>query len=557
MPASSSQLWLIWIAGTAALLAVAGGLVAAIIIHQRKLLGLEKEKYRILTETEEQNRLLLELLPLPLAVCDSDRILFVNPALQGLVGAQSRLNLIGKKWIEFIPPADRVEADAVFTKILNGNRTAHRLEGVLAGGGSKHVGVEFSLMPIDYRGQPAVMVVCVDLTERKQIEELQRQREAALFQRNKLEALGQLAGGIAHDFNNILAGIIGNAELLGARADGQRESSGFVQDIIRIAESGSAMTNRLLSFARKNPVQAVPVNIHQVISDAAGILANTIDRKVRIAQHMTADRPMVMGDPSQLESALLNLGLNARDAMPGGGELIFRTETVRLGEQPLMARNPKMKPGRHIKISVTDTGTGLSDEVKTHLFEPFFTTKDPGKGTGLGLAGVYGIVSNHGGGIEVESQQGKGAAFHIYLPEVSEGGTPTTRPKIPENLTHTERVLVVDDDVQVREITRKMLEELGCKVHACKDGKEAVDYYREHPDEFDLVILDMVMPNMGGKETFKALKELNPGVKVLLASGYSVEDEAREVMELGAKGFIQKPYRLVVLAAQMRDITNN
>jgi PAS domain S-box-containing protein len=388
-----------------------------------------------------------------------------------------------------------------------------------------------------------------DISERKLMEQ-------ELLQSQKMEAVGFLAGGVAHDFNNMLAGIMGNAELLQLKVYGQQEQEAYVGNILKAAGHAAGLTKQLLAFARKGQYQQVPVNVHKIIAETLGILSSTIDRRIKIEQHLKANPAVILGDYSQLENALMNLGINARDAMPDGGKLIFSTELINLDKEYILQHNYKIEPGLFIQISVDDTGSGMTDEVKKHMFEPFFTTKEKGKGTGLGLAGVYGCVKNHGGSIEVYSEPGRGTAVKIYLPLYGETAAEVQGSDQLQYLPAaavTGSILIVDDEDMIRTIAAQILTTAGYRVQTCADGQEAVDLYVKDHRNIDLVIMDMVMPRLDGREAFEQMRKINRKVKVLLSSGFSEDGDAQAILKAGASGFIQKPYRSAELLARVQQ----
>ena len=395
-----------------------------------------------------------------------------------------------------------------------------------------------------------------DISERKLMEQ-------ELLQAQKMEAVGFLAGGVAHDFNNMLAGIMGNAELLQLKVYGQKELETYVENIIKASGHAAGLTKQLLAFARKGQYQQVPVNVHKVIAETLGILGNTIDRRIKIEQHLRANPAVILGDHSQLENALMNLGINARDAMPEGGKLIFSTDLVNLDREYILQHNYKIEPGHYIQISVDDTGSGMSEEVKRHLFEPFFTTKEKGRGTGLGLAGVYGCIKNHGGSVEVYSEPGRGTAIKLYLPLYGDLASEDQGFGQPQDQTPapgTGSILVVDDEDMIRTIAAQILKTAGYRVQTCADGQEAVELYARDHGSIDLVIMDMVMPKVDGREAFNRMRKIEPRVKMLLSSGFSEDGDAQAILEDGALGFIQKPYRsaeLLLRVQQALQVTPN
>jgi len=375
-------------------------------------------------------------------------------------------------------------------------------------------------------------VVLVFRDQRKE-----RDAEARLRHAEKMEAIGQLASGVAHDFNNQLAGILGYAELLRNRLQDPKLKQ-FAENICAAAHCAADVTRQLLSFSRKERQVTMPVDMHKIIGDVVNMLEHTIDKRITIRQNLHASPHSVNGDPSQLHTALLNLAVNARDAMPQGGVLTFTTSVV-----DLPADEATHTPaGKYLRILVSDTGVGMDDRIKSRLFEPFFTTKEHGRGTGLGLAAVHGAVKNHNGRIEVTSAVGKGSDFSLLLPLLesdirSADAKAATMPAKKEA-----RILIVDDEQLLCDMAAEILREAGYRVTTYKDSDEAIGYYLQSWEHVDLVILDMIMPKRSGRETFVALRKINPKVKVLITSGYSMVDEVRQTMEEGAIGFLQKPF---------------
>jgi len=388
--------------------------------------------------------------------------------------------------------------------------------------------------------------------ERKRAEREKAAVEVELRQAQKMEAIGQLAGGVAHDFNNMLTGILGNAELLQMKLVNEPVLASHLEWIIAAASHSAKLTQQLLVFARKGQYQQVPVDIHRTIAEVAGILSNTTDPRISIRQHFQANLSVIMVDPTLLENAILNLGINACDAMPQGGCLTFSTKVVELDENFIKLRPYKIEPGCYLQVIVSDTGIGMSPEIKRHLFEPFFTTKEPGRGTGLGLAGVYGMIKSLGGIIEVCSETGHGTNVEFFLP-LDETLMIEPQAEIPAKMqTGTGNVLLIDDEDVVRDMAAQVLEKYGYRVVSCQNGLEAAEYYQENLEKIDLVILDMTMPKMSGRETFLAMRTVNPQVRVLLSSGFSSDGEVQELLNIGAKGFLQKPYRVAELLAKVK-----
>lgn len=391
-----------------------------------------------------------------------------------------------------------------------------------------------------------------DISDRINAEEERRRLEEQLLQSQKMEAIGQLSGGVAHDFNNILTGIMGNAQLLAMKMEKESNESRIMESIVDACMRAGDLTKQLLTFARKAKIKAESVDVNRLISEGVvGLLARSIDRRIEIVQQLDASPSTVQGDASQLQNAILNLGVNARDAMPDGGSLIFSTRNIELDDAFCREHAYEVDPGEYLEISVKDTGIGMDEELQKRIFEPFFTTKKPGEGTGLGLASVFGCVKSHHGLIRVYSQVGCGTTFRILLP-VSEPLTAEVQMVKEEELVKGQgHVLVVDDEDIVRTFACKALKQLGYDVSSCNDGQEAVEFYREHADKIDLVILDLVMPRLGGQDAFRQLKDINPSVRVLVASGFAQNTAVSALLEDGALAFISKPFRIGQLAEEV------
>jgi PAS domain S-box-containing protein len=395
---------------------------------------------------------------------------------------------------------------------------------------------EVTLRGAEISGEKRLLGVIRNVESRKRMEERLRQSE-------KMEAVGQLAGGIAHDFNNQLAGIVGFADLVRSEMKDDAELADSVDRILVAARRAADLTTQLLAFARKGKYESAAVDMHQLVDEVISLLRHSVDKRITIEQVLEADPPLTLGDPSQLQSAILNLAINACDAMAGGGNLTFATKTLDLEEADETRARGNIPPGRYIQISVSDTGTGIDAETQRHIFEPFFTTKEKGRGTGMGLAAVYGTVRNHGGAIPFDSEPGRGSTFRVLLPHYDGPVIPDERAaEWPAEVNGSARVLVVDDEETVCNVAARMLEQMGCEAVLRCDGVAALEYYRESWRDVDLVILDMAMPRMGGRETFVAMREVNPATAVLLTSGFSINDEVQSLLDAGACGFLQKPF---------------
>ena len=388
--------------------------------------------------------------------------------------------------------------------------------------------VEVSLRSMAPADRDLVLAAVRDITARKEAEQ-------RLQQMQRMETVGQLAGGIAHDFNNLLAGILGAAEMieLDTRQDEVRE---YARMIVGTTRRAADLTSKLLSYARRGPVVLAAQDLHEIVADVAAILERSIDKRITLVVEAAAERHLVDGDRSQLQSAILNLGLNARDAMPEGGVLTIATANLDA---------PGGGDGG-IEISVRDTGVGMDPKLGARIFEPFFTTKQAGKGTGLGLAAVETTVREHDGSISFTSEPGRGTVFRVVLP-LAAGEPPAATPATP--LVGGEGcVLVVDDEDAVREMMGRSLRKLGYRVLSAADGAEGLETFRHHAAGIDLVILDMIMPRLSGPDTFAAIRAAAPGARIVVATGFSEDDAVDDLRSAGLQGVLRKPFQLAELS---------
>ena len=394
-----------------------------------------------------------------------------------------------------------------------------------------------------------------EMEERRATEEALRKSEEELRHSQKMEAVGRLAGGVAHDFNNLLTAIIGYAELIATRASSNTLAKQNAELIRKAGEQAAALTRQLLAFSRKQILQPKVIDLNELVVEMEKLLRRVIGERFDLQSQPEAEIGRVKADPSQIEQVVLNLGVNARDAMPRGGKLIIRTENVRLDRAAASQLSASLKPGDYVMLSVTDTGAGMDEETMSHIFEPFFTTKGPGKGTGLGLATVYGIVRQTGGGISVESEPGKGSIFRIYLPQVSAPVEFTKAPPTPvEKSKNFETVMVVEDEDIVRELVCEVLDEQGYNVICARDGLEALSVAGAFDGTIHLLVTDVIMPHMNGHELAGKLSALRPDMKVLYVSGYSDNDIGDHGVLDPRFELLQKPFTPQTLARKIRDV---
>jgi len=396
----------------------------------------------------------------------------------------------------------------------------------------------------DPLGNPTGIIgVSRDITERKRLED-------QLQQAHKMESLGTLAGGIAHDFNNLLMGVQGRTSLMLLDTDSDHPYFEHLKGIEDYIQSASDLTKQLLAFARGGKYEVKPVDLNAIIQKSSDMFGRT---KKEIIIHRKSQKNIwtVEADRSQIEQVMLNLYVNAWQSMPGGGELYLETENVMLDDD--FVKPYGTESGKYVKISITDTGVGMDKATRERIFDPFFTTKEMGRGTGLGLASAYGIINNHGGIIIVDSEKGAGATFNIYLPASEKKVIKKTEPP-KEIIKGKETILLVDDEDMIIEVGKELLKRMGYKVLVAKSGQAAIELYKSNQDEIEMVILDMIMPEMDGGDTYDKLKKINPDIKALLSSGYSIDGQATEILKRGCDGFIQKPFNIKELSQKIRQV---
>ena len=501
-----------------------------------------ERKYRTILENIEEGYFEVDL---------AGNLTFFNDAVCRIAGFP-RDELTGMNNREYTTPETAKTMYEFFNKIYRTGRPAKLMDYEIIGKDGRTVVLEMSAsLMTDGNGEPiGFRGVVRDVTDRKHAEEERRKLEAQLTQAQKLEALGTLAGGIAHDFNNLLTGIQGNASLMLYDIDPGHTHYEKLKSIESMVKSGVNLTRQLLGFSRRGKYEVKAADLNQLIKRSSAMFGRT-KREISIHTHFQEGIWPVEVDQGQIEQVLLNLYVNAWQAMPGGGTLSLETENLSLDENYIKPH--EVKPGRYVKVSVTDTGIGMDKATQERIFDPFFTTKGMGRGTGLGLASAYGIIKNHGGIINVYSEKGKGTTFHIYLP-VSETKVIEEKMLPGQVLRGSETVLLVDDEDFIITVGSQMLKKLGYTVLTAVTGKDAVECYTSNRKKIDLVILDMIMPDMGGGETYDKMKELDPDLKALLSSGYSINGQAKDILQRGCNGFIPKPFDMKTLSSKIREV---
>jgi PAS domain S-box-containing protein len=524
---SHAVLWVIGVAGIGAFTGRLGR-------QQRKL-----------TQNEEKYRLLFDNNPHPMWVYDLEtlRFLTVNDAAVGHYG-YSRDEFLSMT-IKDIRPHEDVP------RLLE--NVARVTAGIDKAGVWRHrkkdgsiIYVEITSHVVEFGGKRAELVLANDVTGRLRLEEQFRQAQ-------KMEAVGLLAGGVAHDFNNILTAIIGYGNLMQMKMPAGEPLRTHVDQILSTAEQAAQLTRSLLAFSRKQVLNPAPADLNAVIRKVQKLLKRLIGENIEFRTELGAGDMTVMVDVIQIEQVLMNLATNARDAMPGGGVLTVRSARTELADGFIRSRGYG-KPGAYARMSIVDTGVGMDEKTRERIFEPFFTTKELGKGTGLGLATVYGIIKQHDGIIEVESEPGKGSAFHAYLPLVPAAPAGPAAAEPEELKGGTETVLIAEDDEVIRRLTSTVLREFGYTVLEAADGEQAVGLFRGNKDKIGLLLFDVIMPKMSGRDAFEKIRAISPGVKALFISGYSADMISKEGILEPGMNFIAKPVSPKELLKKVREV---
>jgi two-component system, cell cycle sensor histidine kinase and response regulator CckA len=499
-----------------------------------------------LRRSESNLRLLFERNPMATWLFDVETLKFlkVNSAATQQYGYTAE-EFESMTVLDIRPVAERSEALKYF-KALKPDMAVHGIFSHCAKDG-RTFDVELSSHELAYSGRRVRMVVALDISERKHL-------EGQLRQAQKMEAIGRLAGGVAHDFNNLLMVIKGHTELLLSVMPTGDQVTRKIEQIDRSADRAATLTRQLLAFSRMQVLQTQVMNLNGVVEEMGKLLPRLIGEDIELVIHAAEDLGTIRADASQMEQVIMNLAVNGRDAMPNGGKLLIETSNIEL-DQSYTQSHPLMKPGKYVLLTVTDSGTGMDAETQARIFEPFFTTKEKGKGTGLGLATVYGIVKQSGGFIWVYSEVEKGTSFKIYLPRLDQAedhpAVPRATAEIPVG---TETVLLTEDEQDVREIARQFLESGGYKVLEAKDGVDAIRMAGEYKEQIHLLVTDMVMPGMTGQELAVKLQREHPGLCVVFMSGYS-EHAATEMADADPNvRLLTKPFSRVAFLRAVREV---
>jgi len=524
------------------------------LIRENKLMGIRgiivdltqsKKVEEALRESEEKFRAVVEKSPLGIALIGRNgHYKYTNPQFSDLFGYTIEDIQTGTAWFNKSFPDKDYRKEVIETWIEDQQNASvgqarPRIFAVTCKDGSRK---EILFRPVTLENLDQ-FVIYEDLTEKRKMEHLFQQAQ-------KMEAIGTLAGGIAHDFNNLLMAIQGRTSIMLMDKDYSHPDFGHLKGIESYIGSAADLTKQLLGFARGGKYEVKPTDLNELIKKESRMFGRT-KKEITILEKYEENLWSVEVDRGQIQQVLLNLYVNAWQAMPGGGDLYLETENITLDES--YVKPFSIEPGRYVKISVTDTGIGMDKATQEKIFDPFFTTKEMGRGTGLGLASAYGIIKNHGGFINAYSEKGHGSTFNIYLP-ASEKKVIEERKLTGDTLGGFETVLFVDDEEMITEVGKDLLDRLGYRVLIAESGKEAIKIYEENKDRIDIVVLDMIMPDMSGGETYDRLKDIHPKVKVLLSSGYSINGQATEILDRGCNGFIQKPFRIKELSQKLREV---
>ncbi len=515
--------------------------VQQLLVTIRRAIEQRRDK-EALRESELRFRTLFDLSPQAISLTDmtTGRLIDVNDKFCELT-KYTREKVLGRTTTEcrFYSEEDQDK----FLKELEESGEVRGLEMDFRAKDGRIISTLMFSKVVQVDSESLLLTMFLDLTDRKRL-------EARLQQAQKMEAIGTLAGGIAHEFNNLLMGIVGNVYLMFLDIDSSHSHYKRLKNIEKQVQSGSDLTAQLLGYARKGRYVVQPISLNRLVESTSEIFGRT-KKEITIHRELAEDLFDINADQGQIEQVLLNLYVNAADAMPGGGNLILKT--INTTHKNMKGKLYDLKPGNYVLLTVTDTGIGMDKKTRERIFDPFFTTKEMSRGAGLGLASADGIVTSHGGYIDVDSEKGHGATFRIYLPASEK--KPRKLVKIDERvIKETGTVLLVDDEEVILEVGKELLEVLGYRVLIANGGEEAIEVYRKNRENIDIVILDMVMPNIGGGEAYDRMKEINPDVKALLSTGYSINGEATEILERGCNGFIQKPFNINDLSQKIRAI---
>jgi PAS domain S-box-containing protein len=509
---------------------------------QIQLRRYSKDLENLFSESESMYQIVVDNANESIFVLQEDMLKFPNPATVDLFG-YAKEEIARVPFTRLVYDEDAPVWFGQQQRLLGSRKTVAGSTFRIVKASGEVAWVDMNAVTIEWIDRPAFLMFLRDVTEKKTM-------EGELVHAQKMEAVGTLAGGMAHDFNNLLTGILGYASLMLLNKDKRDPDHERLRSIEQLVQSGSNLTRQLLGFARGGKTEVKPTDLNNLAKSSLEMFGRT-RREISVHGKYQKDLHTVDVDRGQIEQVLLNLYVNAWQAMPEGGDLYLSTQNVELEES--YTTQHLIEPGDYARISVTDTGTGMDQTTQQRIFEPFFTTKEAGRGTGLGLATAYSIVKNHGGVINVYSELGKGTTFNIYFP-ASRNAVSAEQAASREIVKSTGTVLLIDDQETILAVGKDMLSALGYAVYTAQGGEEGLALYEEKKGEIEIVVLDMIMPGLNGGETYDRLKAANPCVKVILSSGYSLNDQASRIIARGCDGFIQKPFHITELSLRIREV---
>ncbi|HQU82754.1 MAG TPA: PAS domain S-box protein [Pyrinomonadaceae bacterium] len=505
-----------------------------------------KQTEEKLRQSERQFKTLVDEAPESIYIQSEGKFAYINQTAVKMFGAESYKDLIGTPVMERIPPEAKTRvANIIQTFNLQKRQLPLFEEVFLKIDGSSGVG-EITAIPFEYGGKDGALVFVRETTQKKRLEE-------ELLQSKKMDSIGRLAGGIAHDFNNLLTVIMSYTALASRNVVNNEKVSAYLENIKTASERAAKLTNQLLAFARKQIISPHNLSLNDEINKIYGLIARLIGEDIEIKLFLRENLWQIKADEGQIEQILINLAANARDAMPKGGKLTIETDNVFLDES-YTSKHQDVTPGEFVQLSVSDNGSGMDKAIQEHIFEPFFTTKEIGKGTGLGLAMCHGIIKQNGGHIWLYSEPGQGTTFKIYLPRVTESEKPISQNEFPKEIKGTETILLVEDEAMVRGITVETLRTFGYNIIECGSGKEAIEKAKSHKDKIHLLLTDVVMPGMSGKELSLELQKIIPELRILYVSGYTENTIVHHGILEDEVEFVPKPYNINHLATKVREV---
>ncbi len=533
MASTPLDIFWVFITGTAVLFILMWAIIVTTILYRRRHLAVEQEKLEAIQRSKElYRRFFEEDLTGDFIATGEGQILSCNPAFAKIFGFPSVADALRINFASLYPNAN--EFKAFLERLKQEKKLEYHEAELIASGGDKVYVIQNIIPELDDEGNlKQFRGYIFDNTERKQLEQ-------QLLQAQKMQSIGTLAGGVAHDFNNILSIILGHASLLQERDYAGVVKADSIEAILNAVKRGANLVEQILTFARKADIVFESADLNHLVKELVHMLSETFPKTVLFETHLDPYLPPIRADQNQLHQALLNLCVNARDAMPNGGTITITTRVA--PREKVVEKFPEAKPVDFVVVSVKDSGTGMDEDTRKRLFEPFFTTKQRGRGTGLGLAVVYGIVSSHYGFIDLESELGKGTTFHFYFPAVEEQVQREETTRTDRPIAGTETILLVEDEEMLIDLLSTILQVNGYHLFIARDGLEAVELFRQFRDQINLVFSDSGLPKLGGWEAFLRMREISPSIQAVFASGYFDPDLKTEMQKQGVMDFIQKPY---------------